>query len=74
MTYPPKGESVSGGQLTSMELKCAKCGGDTDGFKCSICGAEAREEVLEHKHPESERPMMPKCKACGQADINCTCV
>jgi len=53
---------------------CAKCGGETEGWKCAICGTEADSHVSDHIHEGSDRYCMPKCKACGKADVLCTCV
>ena len=53
---------------------CAKCGGKTKGWKCAICGTEADSHVSDHIHEGSDRYCMPKCKACGKADVLCTCV
>jgi hypothetical protein len=53
---------------------CAKCGEATDGWKCAICGAVAREHDPRHLHVGSDRYCTLKCAACGHADVHCTCV
>lgn len=55
--------------------KCAKCDGQTEGWKCAICGVEAETHDSSHKHgePASDRHCMPKCKGCGEAEVNCNC-
>lgn len=54
-----------------MEGKCSKCGMDTEGFKCDVCGAESTTHDEHHEHGGDH--CMPKCKACGQAQVKCTC-
>jgi recombinational DNA repair protein RecR len=53
---------------------CAKCGGAADGWKCAICGSEAREHDAGHLHVGSDRYCTLKCAGCSQADVLCTCV
>ncbi len=50
---------------------CSKCEGDTEGFKCDMCGAEAAEH--DSKHACGGDHCMPKCKACSQAQVKCAC-
>jgi hypothetical protein len=50
---------------------CIKCGGPTEGFKCDICGALAHVHVEEHSCGGAH--CMPMCKACGEAQVKCTC-
>ncbi len=50
---------------------CSKCGGETEGYKCDICGAESAAHDDNHKHGSEH--CMPKCKACGQAQVKCPC-
>ncbi len=50
---------------------CSKCGGTTEGFKCDVCGAEADVHVEDHSCGGEH--CMPKCKACGEAQVKCTC-
>lgn len=54
---------------------CAKCNGETEGWKCAICSEEAQEHDPNHKHgePASDRHCMPKCKSCNQAEVSCSC-
>lgn len=56
-------------------MKCAKCNIDTEGWKCALCGEESTAHDPKHTHgqPPSDRHCMPKCKACGQAEVQCTC-
>jgi RecJ-like exonuclease len=54
-------------------MSCPKCGGETEGWKCSICGAEADEHDPQHVHAGSDRYCTLKCKACGKADVHCSC-
>ncbi|MBI2029623.1 hypothetical protein HYT02_04360 [Candidatus Gottesmanbacteria bacterium] len=56
-------------------MKCAKCGMDTQGWKCAICGSEDTQHDDTHIHgePSSSRYCMPKCKGCNQAEVHCTC-
>lgn len=50
---------------------CSKCGGETEGYKCDICGAESA--THDDKHACGSEHCMPKCKACGQAQVKCPC-
>jgi hypothetical protein len=59
---------------TMTALLCAKCGGDTDGWKCAICGAEDTSHAPDHLHVGSNRYCTLRCARCGQADVHCTCV
>ncbi|MBI2631418.1 hypothetical protein HYW75_00250 [Candidatus Pacearchaeota archaeon] len=54
---------------------CAKCEGETEGWKCAICGVEAKEHDSTHEHgdPPSDRHCMPKCKTCRKAEVLCSC-
>jgi hypothetical protein len=52
----------------------ARCGAEADGWKCAICGSEAREHDPRHLHVGSDRYCTLKCAGCGQADVQCTCV
>lgn len=54
-------------------MRCAKCGGEADGWKCAICGEEAEEHDPRHTHQGSDRYCTIKCKGCGEADVHCTC-
>lgn len=53
---------------------CAKCGGESDGWKCAICGALSATHNPNHIHQESDRYCTIRCAACGEADVLCTCV
>ncbi len=55
-------------------LLCAKCGGAADGWKCAICGTEARNHDTQHLHVGSDRYCTLRCARCAQADVHCTCV
>jgi hypothetical protein len=55
-------------------LLCARCGEAADGWKCAICGAEAREHDPGHLHVGSDRYCTLRCAGCGHADVLCTCV
>ncbi|OGZ34900.1 MAG: hypothetical protein A2174_00315 [Candidatus Portnoybacteria bacterium RBG_13_41_18] len=50
---------------------CSHCGGETDGWRCAVCGQEAAQYDPLHKCGGGK--FQPKCKACGQAEDNCTC-
>lgn len=50
---------------------CSKCGGPTEGYKCDMCGAESATHDENHEHGGEH--CMPKCKACSQAQVKCTC-
>lgn len=56
-------------------MKCAKCEKDAEGWKCAVCAEESENHDPNHKHgePPSDRHCMPKCKACGKAEVNCPC-
>lgn len=54
-------------------MQCPKCSGETDGWKCAICGSESAQHDDNHKHAGSDRYCTMKCKACSQADVHCTC-
>jgi len=52
-------------------MSCKKCGGETEDFKCDMCGAEAKEHDDAHKCGGDH--CMPKCKACSEAETKCSC-
>lgn len=64
-------------------MQCIKCGQDTQGYKCNICGAESSEHDDKHglsddgrpkaDHPRGAEHCMSKCVGCGQAEVNCPC-
>ena len=47
-------------------MKCPKCSGETEDWKCAICGAESDSHDPEHKHEGSDRYCTMKCKECGK--------
>ncbi len=51
--------------------KCKKCGGDTHGCKCDMCGAELDEH--DPNHACGGEHCVAKCSACNEAETNCTC-
>lgn len=55
-------------------MKCPKCNGATDGWKCAICGSESGAHDPKHMHEGSDRYCTMRCKECGKADVHCTCV
>ena len=50
---------------------CSKCGKDTEGYKCDMCGAESVEHNSSHSCGGDH--CMPKCKGCAQAQAKCSC-
>jgi len=52
-------------------MSCKTCEGDTEGYKCDVCGAEAEEH--DNEHSCGGEHCMPKCKACGKAEVGCSC-
>ena len=56
-------------------MKCAKCQGAAEGWKCAICGAKSKDHDTGHTHgePASDRHCMPMCSACGAAEAHCSC-
>ncbi len=54
-----------------MANKCKTCNGKTSGFKCDLCEAEAKSH--DKKHGCGEEHCMPKCAACNEAEVNCSC-
>lgn len=54
-------------------MQCPKCSGETEGWKCAICGSESVQHDDNHKHAGSDRYCTMKCKACSQTDVHCTC-
>lgn len=53
------------------EEKCVKCGKDTSGYKCDVCGAEAEEHDANHECGAEH--CMPKCVGCSEAQVKCSC-
>lgn len=54
-------------------MDCPKCGGQTEGWKCAVCGSESSEHDPNHKHADSDRYCTMKCKDCNKADMHCDC-
>ena len=52
-------------------MPCSKCEAETDGYKCDVCGSESAEHVEDH--PCGGDHCMPKCAACGEAQVKCSC-
>ena len=50
---------------------CSKCQGDTEGYKCDLCGVEAAEH--DSNHACGGDHCVPKCKSCAQAQAKCSC-
>jgi len=50
---------------------CTKCGKETEGYRCDVCGAESAEHDNNHKCGSDH--CMPKCKACNEAQSKCSC-
>lgn len=54
--------------------KCSKCGGEAQGWKCPQCGLETEHfDPLHWRECARGGKMKARCKACGQAEDNCTC-
>ena len=51
--------------------KCSKCGGETEGYKCDVCNAEAT--THDENHTCGSDHCMPKCKGCTEAQVKCSC-
>ena len=69
-----KKKSKEGEDSKDEEVKmagCKKCGGQTTGFKCELCGAEADEH--HESHSCGGEHCIPKCVGCGEAESKCTC-
>lgn len=54
-----------------MASKCKTCNGKTAGFKCDICGVEAKKH--DQNHGCGGEHCMPKCAGCDEAEVNCSC-
>jgi len=52
-------------------MSCVKCGGSTDGYVCEMCGDEM--EIFVRDHECGGEHVVPKCKGCGQPQMDCTC-
>jgi hypothetical protein len=52
-------------------MTCSQCGGPTEGYKCDLCGAEAKEH--DDGHACGGDHCVPKCTGCNEAQSNCTC-
>ncbi|MFA4872471.1 MAG: hypothetical protein WC659_00850 [Patescibacteria group bacterium] len=53
------------------DLTCTTCGVSAEGWKCSMCGAEADEHDSHHSCGGSY--CQPKCSGCDEASDNCSC-
>lgn len=53
------------------DKRCGKCGGESEGYKCDQCGAEAREHDAQHGCGGDR--CMPKCRGCKEAEAKCSC-
>tara|TARA_Y100000310_G_scaffold345859_1_gene471628 strand:+ start:23531 stop:23731 length:201 start_codon:yes stop_codon:yes gene_type:complete len=52
-------------------MGCSKCEGETEGWKCEMCGSESGEHVADHQCGGEH--CIPKCKGCAEAESKCTC-
>lgn len=52
-------------------MLCKKCGSETSGFKCDVCGAESASHDAAHRCGGDH--CMSKCKKCEQAEAKCAC-
>jgi len=50
---------------------CKKCGEETNGFRCDICGAESLKHSVSHACGGEH--CVPKCTGCGEAETICDC-
>jgi RecJ-like exonuclease len=50
---------------------CSKCSGDTEGYKCDMCGTESTTHDAQHACGGDH--CMPKCQGCSEAHVKCTC-
>ena len=57
--------------MEESEKKCTKCGGETTGYKCDMCGAEA--EKHDEQHACGGDHCVAKCAACNEAETKCGC-
>ena len=60
--------------MNSMDTpKCSKCGMETEGYKCEMCGAESAHH--DDNHGCGSEHCVAKCNGCGQAGTveKCTC-
>lgn len=51
--------------------KCMKCGGETKGYKCDMCGEEADKHDENHKCGGGH--CVSKCVGCNQSETKCSC-
>lgn len=51
---------------------CSKCQGATMGYKCDMCGVES--DTHDANHACGGDHCMPKCAACQQAQVQCSCM
>lgn len=52
-------------------MPCSKCSGETEGYKCDVCGSESDEHI--ESHSCGGEHCMPKCAGCEQSQVLCTC-
>ena len=52
-------------------MPCKTCGGATEGYKCDVCGVEAKEHDANHKCGSEH--CVAKCVGCGEAETKCSC-
>lgn len=53
------------------EKKCMKCGGETKGYKCDMCGALADKHDANHSCGGDH--CVSKCASCDQSETKCAC-
>lgn len=55
--------------------RCGKCGGDAPNWKCPKCGGVSDKFDTSHWQKCAKGGKhQAQCKACGEAEENCTCV
>ncbi len=54
-----------------MDKKCAKCGMDCAGFKCSACGEEMADKDMAHACGADKCEC--KCSGCNMTESMCGC-
>jgi len=59
--------------MAEEQYKCGKCEGETDGWKCVICGQFDYDRPENHEHYGYYRYSVPNCKNCDKTAGNCTC-
>jgi len=51
--------------------QCSRCSGETGGYKCDSCGAEAPAHDAQHACGGDH--CMAKCAGCNEAEVKCSC-